>query len=177
MATDTRPKAKKHVHRVPGWAASAPVDWVLRNAARDGLTEVVASQLELGTAVDSLDVSGNTALLLASEAGHLEVVKRLLAAGAKTEVRTKAGMTAYLTGCMHGHPEVGEELLRGKADPHAVDNWGQAAMVRAVDMDHPEVVEMIRRVTGERPPDKYFWYYPESDSTDDEAAPEPGPGC
>ena len=168
----SKTKATKHVHRIPGWAETAPVDWVLRNAARDGLTEVVTSQLALGTAVDSLDVNGNSALLLASESGHAEAVKQLLAAGAQTEVRTKAGMTPYLTSCMHGHTSVAEELLRGGADPQAVDNWNQSAMLRAVEMDHPEVVRMIRRVTGERPPEKFFWYYPEPE---EEPQPEPSP--
>jgi hypothetical protein len=41
-------------------------------------------------------------------------------------------------------------------------------LYRAVEMDHPDVVEMIRRVTGEVPPEKYFWYYPAA-----EMQPEP----
>ena len=46
----------KHVNPIPDWAESAPVDWVLRNAARDGLVEVVQNQLRLGCKVDSPDV-------------------------------------------------------------------------------------------------------------------------
>lgn len=49
-------RAKKHVNPVPEWAAATPVTWVLRNAARDGLLDVVASQLKLGCPVDTPDV-------------------------------------------------------------------------------------------------------------------------
>lgn len=121
MQAAEAPRAVPHVSPIPEWAAAAPVPWVLRNAARDGLTEVVESQLKLGCPVNSPDVNGHTALLLAAEAGHLEVVQALLSASADTEPRTKAGLTPYLASCMHDHAAVGEALLLGGAQADAVD--------------------------------------------------------
>ena len=115
------PRAEPHVSPIPDWAADAAVPWVLRNAARDGLVEVVESQLKLGCPVNSPDVNGHTALLLAAEAGHLEVVQALLSASADTETKTKAGLTPYLASCMHDHAAVGEALLLGGAQADAVD--------------------------------------------------------
>ena len=60
------PKSVKHVNPIPDWAAAAPVTWVLRNAARDGLQDVVASQLQLGCPVNSPDVVRGSAQISTS---------------------------------------------------------------------------------------------------------------
>ena len=55
------------------------MQWVYRNAARDGDVAVLKRQLELGCAVDTMDVEGNTALMLAADKGHAVVLEAIVA--------------------------------------------------------------------------------------------------
>ena len=47
-------------------------------ASLNGHAEVVSLLLGSGAHLDSVDLEGNTALMLASESGHVEVVRLLL---------------------------------------------------------------------------------------------------
>ena len=118
-------RAKKHVNPVPEWAAATPVTWVLRNAARDGLLEDVASQLKLGCPVDSPDVvrankrrvARHTVDLCsrvaASSPAPLSRCCHLPACGAQN------GHTALLLAAEAGHTEVVQALLDAGADTEA----------------------------------------------------------
>ena len=71
---------------------------------------------------------GNTALMLAAEAGHLTVVDRLLAAGADASVVAPNGDSALLLACRSGHVAVATRLLGVREDSLSVAN--KASYVR-----------------------------------------------
>jgi hypothetical protein len=155
MSSPHPPKAQRYVHRVPDWAAAAPggAPWVLRNAARDGEAQLLAAQLELGADVNSADVEGNTALLLASEYGHLACVQQLLSAGADASVRTRYPPPACCGAWTH-------LLVRARYTPARVlrpmTRWrrwcrcraGMTPYLVAAMHDHVAVVEALLGVTA-----------------------------
>ncbi len=65
---------------------------VLQAAAMAGQVEVVKYMLEKVKNVDQTNASGDTALMLAAEAGRADVVEALLAAGAKADLRDVLGL-------------------------------------------------------------------------------------
>ncbi|KAJ9465687.1 putative ankyrin-3-like isoform X2, partial [Diplonema papillatum] len=64
-------------------------------------------------AVDSTNVSGETALVLASTEGHVTVVQELLEAGASVNAADNNGYTALIVASMGGYASVVKELLYG----------------------------------------------------------------
>lgn len=83
--------------------------------AASGVNEDVAGvsrALEQGADVNAKDEGNNTALNLASQAGHAEVIKRLLAAGADVENKDSGlGLTPLAYAAVHEHYEVAQLLL------------------------------------------------------------------
>lgn len=80
------------------WALLAPAADSgpdLLNAARKGQTAQVRALLEKGTAPDSKDKEGRTALMLAAEHGRPDTVSLLLSKGANADARDEEGLNAY----------------------------------------------------------------------------------
>ena len=75
----------------------AEASTALMIAAEDGATDVVATLLKHGAAVNAIDGAGRTALMYAAasiDRGDTAIVDLLLAAGAKTPLRDPEGRTA-----------------------------------------------------------------------------------
>ena len=94
---------------------STPKDggiWVraLGCAARNGHAKVVRLLLGVGVAVNTLDRSGDTALLDASRHGHVDVVNALLQAGADAEIANRRGEAPLGVAREGGHDSVVELL-------------------------------------------------------------------
>jgi hypothetical protein len=65
-------------------------------AARAGRTKMVETAIAHGSPVDARDLSGRTALMLASENGHAATVRLLLDKGANANARDAHGWNAYM---------------------------------------------------------------------------------
>ena len=109
--------AKKHINPIPDWAASAPVTWVLRNAARDGLLDVVASQIKLGCPVDSSDVVRCHVFVWCRPSGRASA--GLLSPRRPRAACLQNGNTPLLLAAEAGHTEVVQALIDAGADTEA----------------------------------------------------------
>ncbi len=87
----------------------------LMAAAACGQVEMVRQLLDpardLGIDLNRRDLTGSTALMLASDKGHLEVVKLLTAAGADPNISTHSGLSALWFACTRERLTVIEHLL------------------------------------------------------------------
>jgi hypothetical protein len=107
--------------------------------------------LSRGYDVNRLDISGQTALMVAAFRGHVETVKLLLDRGADVNVRDRSGATAlmyaaFLAGKDNPRqkcPEIIDLLVNQGADVNAVDKRGTTPLMFAAA--HRET-ELARRM-------------------------------
>ena len=99
--------------------------------------------LENGAQVDLTDNDGDSALMLASKAGHSEVVKLLLANNAQVDLTDNDGDSALIYASQEGHSEVVKLLLANNAQVDLKDNDGDSALMCASQEGHSEVVTLL----------------------------------
>jgi ankyrin repeat protein len=106
---------------------------ILHLAAEMGREEVVLRLLSCpGVEVDSRDLTGSSALHLASQCGYLQVVKALLGAGASLEARDACGRTPFFRATESGKSEMALYLLlTAGSDPTSRDYSGTPAFFNA----------------------------------------------
>ena len=88
----------------------------LERAAQAGDVSGVEAELRGGAEVNSLDVHGQTALMLAAHMGHLAAVECLVGYGANLNVRAKFGLSALMLAIVAGHEAVARSLVNAGAD-------------------------------------------------------------
>ena len=94
-----------------------------------------------GADIDEQDKGGNTALMIASMAGHNPMVKLLLEHGADTERRNQGGHTALMRAAARGRFKTCRLLIKmGNADVEAKDNHGDSVIMHA-HLGHHEMTE------------------------------------
>jgi ankyrin repeat protein len=86
------------------------------DAIKRGDVRIVRDLLGRGTDVDARDRYGQTALMLASHAGHREVVEILIAHWANLNITAKFGLSALMLALVAGHAEVARLLVKAGAD-------------------------------------------------------------
>lgn len=101
------------------------------NAAKRGNVAAIERILSGGFDTNSRDVSGTTALHLASECGRTNVVSLLLSHGAEVDAKNNDRMTPLMFASERKHPETVSLLLAKGADSHVRDNRGMTALARA----------------------------------------------
>lgn len=100
----------------PGLAA-ADGSTALHLAAENGRVEALAKLIEClvlregPKALDAKDGNGNTALAMASGAGHADGIKLLLAAKAQTNIKNQEGYTALRLAIADNHEETARVLI------------------------------------------------------------------
>lgn len=85
-------------------------------ASKRGDVAAVRRLLAQGAAVDARDGHGQTALMLAAQAGHGELVELLIAQRAALDVTAKYGLSALMLAVVAGHAEVARQLAAAGAD-------------------------------------------------------------
>lgn len=95
--------------------------------AKNGRASELLRLIEDGVGVDSRNVQGDTALMLASYFGNFAVVKLLLEHGAKTNAQNNTGQTALMYACNRKHTEIAKLLLKYHADPDLTDESSRDA--------------------------------------------------
>jgi ankyrin repeat protein len=93
----------------------------LHEAAKQGDLESVRNALAEGVAVDITNNRGQTALLIAAQAGHAEVARALIDAGAAVDTKWR-GNTPLNTAIRHGWLDVTDTLLRSGANLNTHQN-------------------------------------------------------
>jgi uncharacterized protein len=129
-----------------------------RAAALGDLAEVQRA-VRQGIPVDSLDIEGRTALMLAAYEGHSTVVESLLKSGATVDLPGPFNRTALMLAASGTSAETVEVLLKAGANVNAKDsheNWtplmiaaaeGHMDVVRAILDRNPDLE--FREVDGE----------------------------
>ena len=118
-------------------------------AVDKGQIEIVELLLDKGADIDSIDVSQQTALMVASGMGHFGIVELLLKRGANVNATENDGYTAliYASSGEDGHPEIVKLLLEKGADVNASENDGYTALIYASQNGHTEIVKMLLDTT------------------------------
>ncbi|XP_044203989.1 ankyrin repeat domain-containing protein 33B [Thunnus albacares] len=99
--------------------------------------------------INHQDNEGNTALMIASQAGHINTVMYLLNyyPGVDTEVKDCRGFTALIKAAMTGRSDVMAALLMAGADLNAVDSTkGKGAQDWALKTGRYETLQRLRRL-------------------------------
>jgi uncharacterized protein len=92
------------------------MDAIWEDAIKRGDVQRVVELLGQGTNVDARDRYGQTALMLAAQAGRREVVEALIAHRADLNVTAKFGLSALMLALVAGHEDVARILARAGAD-------------------------------------------------------------
>nr|XP_019942142.1 PREDICTED: ankyrin repeat domain-containing protein 33B-like [Paralichthys olivaceus] len=99
--------------------------------------------------INHQDNEGNTALMIASQAGHISTVMYLLNyyAGIDLEIKDCRGFTALIKAAMTGRNDVVATLVMAGADIHAVDSTkGRCARDWALKTGRYETLHRLRRL-------------------------------
>ncbi|KAM9408121.1 photoreceptor ankyrin repeat protein [Pholidichthys leucotaenia] len=99
--------------------------------------------------INHQDNEGNTALMIASQAGHIMTVMYLLNyyPDTDTEIRDYRGFTTLIKAAMTGRTDVVAALVMAGADIHAVDsNRGRCARDWALKTGRYETLHCLRRL-------------------------------
>ncbi|XP_042350814.1 photoreceptor ankyrin repeat protein [Plectropomus leopardus] len=99
--------------------------------------------------INHQDTEGNTALMIASQAGHINTVMYLLNyyPGIDTEIRDCRGFTALIKAAMTGRTDVVAALVMAGADINAVDSTkGKCARDWALKTGRYETLQRLRRL-------------------------------
>ncbi|XP_023279231.1 ankyrin repeat domain-containing protein 33B-like [Seriola lalandi dorsalis] len=99
--------------------------------------------------INHQDNEGNTALMIAAQAGHINTVMYLLNyySGIDTEIKDCRGFTALIKAAMTGRNDVVAALVMAGADIHAVDSTkGKCARDWALKTGRYETLHRLRRL-------------------------------
>jgi ankyrin repeat protein len=101
-------------------------------AAKYGFKDIVNLILTKSTNIDTQDIKGNTALMLASLAidkMSIEIVNTLIEKGANIQLRNNNGNTALMCACSRGHLDIATIFIHKGDDLSLVNNKGNTALM------------------------------------------------
>ncbi|MEI6437307.1 MAG: ankyrin repeat domain-containing protein [Candidatus Omnitrophota bacterium] len=114
-------------------------------AIRENSADDVSRLLGAGVNINYQDKYGQTALIVAVEAGpdSLDLVRRLVAKGAGLEAQGKDGRNALLTATLRKNIEAARFLLGSGALVDAADAQGVTALMLAAQLDDAAMVNLL----------------------------------
>ncbi|XP_053917525.1 ankyrin repeat domain-containing protein 6 isoform X3 [Cuculus canorus] len=115
----------------------------LHRAAVVGNTDVIATLIQEGCALDRQDKDGNTALHEACWHGFSQSAKVLVKAGANVLAKNKAGNTPLHLACQNSHSQSTRVLLLGGSRADLKNNAGNTALHVAAALNHRKVVKLL----------------------------------
>ncbi|XP_069707354.1 ankyrin repeat domain-containing protein 6 isoform X3 [Phaenicophaeus curvirostris] len=115
----------------------------LHRAAVVGNTDVIATLIQEGCALDRQDKDGNTALHEACWHGFSQSAKVLVKAGANVLAKNKAGNTPLHLACQNSHSQSTRVLLLGGSRADLKNNAGDTALHVAAALNHRKVVKLL----------------------------------
>ena len=88
--------------------------------------------------------NGETALMIAANAGSVEAVKQLIARGANVNAaEPRKGQTALMWAAAEGHPDVVQVLIEHRRDVNAASKSGFTALVFAAVKNDPKSIQKL----------------------------------
>lgn len=131
-------------------AAQTPNEMDILELSKSGSLQDIQTAINQGADVNSMDVSGESALMYAVENDQQpEIIIELLNAGADVNARDIAGATPlmYAAGYNH-HCEVIKLLLSAGADAYAHDNAFRTPLMHALNSNQTtEIITVLREAT------------------------------
>ncbi|XP_017598386.1 PREDICTED: ankyrin repeat domain-containing protein 6 isoform X6 [Corvus brachyrhynchos] len=115
----------------------------LHRAAVVGNTDIIATLIQEGCALDRQDKDGNTALHEACWHGFSQSAKVLVKAGANVLAKNKAGNTPLHLACQNSHSQSTRVLLLGGSRADLKNNAGDTALHVAAALNHKKVVKLL----------------------------------
>ncbi|XP_027551192.1 ankyrin repeat domain-containing protein 6 isoform X4 [Neopelma chrysocephalum] len=115
----------------------------LHRAAVVGNTDIIATLIQEGCALDRRDKDGNTALHEACWHGFSQSAKVLVKAGANVLAKNKAGNTPLHLACQNSHSQSTRVLLLGGSRADLKNNAGDTALHVAAALNHKKVVKLL----------------------------------
>ncbi len=112
-------------------------------AAHSGDTTTLVRLLDAGTAIDSRDAQGRTALLVATDANQLEAARLLIARGANVNAQDNIQDSAYLLAGARGRLEILRLTLAAGADLKSTNRYGGTALIPAAHYGHVDTVREL----------------------------------
>uniref|UniRef100_A0A8C9FY67 ANKR6 protein n=1 Tax=Pavo cristatus TaxID=9049 RepID=A0A8C9FY67_PAVCR len=112
-------------------------------AAVVGNTDVIASLIQEGCALDRQDKDGNTALHEACWHGFSQSAKVLVKAGANVLAKNKAGNTPLHLACQNSHSQSTRVLLLGGSRADLKNNAGDTCLHVAARYNHLPIVRVL----------------------------------
>jgi len=109
------------------------------------LKALLASSVNIATDIDSKDIDGNTALIIACNNGHEDIVRELLIHGqANINIKDNYGNTPLIWASMRGHVECVELLLNHHGSDLTITNkQGMNALMIASNYGEIGVVQIL----------------------------------
>lgn len=112
-------------------------------AAQENDIDNLRRALDMGMPVDSRDVKGRTALLIATHADAIDAARVLIAAGANVNVKDNLDDSPYLFAGAEGRLEILKMTVAAGADLTSVNRYGGTALTPAVHHGHVDVVRYL----------------------------------
>ena len=118
-------------------------------AARYGHADIVKQLVGAGANLALTTETGNTALMLASEAGTTASVNELLRVMSAVDTKNNVGDTALILAARKGHQDAVAALLKAGANPRLKNNRRQEAL-DVVPAGKPALAKMISDAKASR---------------------------
>ncbi|XP_030908558.1 ankyrin repeat domain-containing protein 6 isoform X7 [Melopsittacus undulatus] len=115
----------------------------LHRAAVVGNTDVIATLIQEGCALDRQDKDGNTALHEACWHGFSQSAKVLVKAGANVLAKNKAGNTPLHLACQNSHSQSTRVLLLGGSRADLKNNAGDTCLHVAARYNHLPIIRVL----------------------------------
>jgi ankyrin repeat protein len=127
----------------PFLAFGDTMDLQLHKAAAAGDAAAVRELLSGGAAIEALDASGATALLVATHGNKLQAAQALIEAGANVNAKDNIEDSPYLYAGARGHLDILKLTLAHGADLKSVNRYGGTALIPASERGHVETVDTL----------------------------------
>ncbi|XP_015476932.1 ankyrin repeat domain-containing protein 6 isoform X7 [Parus major] len=115
----------------------------LHRAAVVGNTDIIATLIQEGCALDRQDKDGNTALHEACWHGFSQSAKVLVKAGANVLAKNKAGNTPLHLACQNSHSQSTRVLLLGGSRADLKNNAGDTCLHVAARYNHLPIIRVL----------------------------------